>query len=109
MSIKRFFDYDHETNQTEFFHYDEGTGDFAIETIQNVEPIIENNKRQYNDGDGYTPSRDMRKVASIPLIVLEMWKNEKGINWMDKNDWPKIKQLLNDPDWRYLRTAPGCY
>lgn len=107
--MPRFFDHDPELNQTEFFHYDESTGDFAIETRQDVAPILDNNKRQWNDGDGYTPSREMRKIAEIPLVVLEKWKNELGIDWTNKNHAPAVRRLLNDPDWRYLRTAPGCY
>ncbi len=106
---RRFFDHDPATNATEFFHYDESTGDFAIETVSDVGPILEANKRQWNDGDGYTPSREMRKIASIPLVILEKWKNELGIDWNNKNHAPAIRRLLNDPDWRYLRTAPGCF
>jgi hypothetical protein len=46
----------------------------------------------------------MRKVASIPLVVIEKWKRELGVDIMNKNDWPKIKQLLNDPENRFFRT-----
>ena len=53
------------------FHEDRSTGDIGIETVQNVTPILEANAADYNSGnDGYTPSRDMRKVASIPLVGL---------------------------------------
>ena len=55
----------------------------------------------YGTGENAT---GMRKVASIPLVVIEKWKHELGIDIMNKNDWPKIKQLLNDPDNRFFRT-----
>ena len=34
------------------------------------------------------------KVASIPLIIIEKWKRELGVDIMDKNDMPKVKKLL---------------
>ncbi len=107
--MRRFFDHDAEYGLTEFFHYDPSTNQFSIETVQDVEPILEENKRALNNGDGYTPSRDMRKIASIPLNVLSLWKEKHGIDIFDKNHEAGVKRLLNDPDWRYLRTAPGCF
>lgn len=107
--MKRFFDHDAELGMTEFFHYDQATSSFSIETVQDVEPILEANKRAANDTDGYTPSRDMRKIASIPLNIVELWKAKYGIDIFNKNHEGGVRRLLNDPDWRYLRTAPGCY
>ncbi|GAG52779.1 unnamed protein product, partial [marine sediment metagenome] len=46
--------------------------------------------------------------ASIPLVVVEQWMKE-GINMLrpTEEDKKKIRQKLNDPEFRYLRTAPG--
>ena len=46
----------------------------------------------------------MRKVASIPLIIIEKWKAEHGVDIMNKDHWHRVKQLLNDPEYRFLRT-----
>ena len=51
-----------------------------------------------------TKDKSMRKVASIPLIIIEKWKRELGVDIMNKDHMPKVKQLLNDPQYRYLRT-----
>ena len=78
--------------------------------MQDVEPLLELNKKEltgdsmYGIGDNAV---GMRKVASIPLVVIEKWKKELGIDIMNKNDWPKIKQLLNDPENRFFRTKEG--
>lgn len=104
----RFFDHDSVYGQTEFFHFDESTGDFAIETRQDVEPILDENKRRQNAGDGFTPSRDMRHVATIPNVVLQLWKDQYGLDFMNRDHWKDIRAKLNDSDWRWLRTAPGC-
>lgn len=87
--------------------FDESTGLTVVRTTQDVEPILEANKVLYNeDGGGWSPTREMRRVASIPLVVVHKWLQE-GINIFDKNDRRKVLQRLNDPEWRHLRTAPG--
>jgi hypothetical protein len=88
------------------FHYDHGTDNVTLESVQDIAPLLELNKKEFNNDSMHGPQLNsgMRKVASIPLIVVEKWKRELGIDVYNKNDWPKIKQLLNDPDNRFLRT-----
>lgn len=105
---KRFFDYDAETKQTEYFHYDAGNDTYTIETVEDVGPILEANKKMYNaDDQGWMKGREGRRVATIPNIIIEKWKRELGVDLFDKNHDQAVRRLLNDPDWRYLRTAPG--
>ncbi len=84
-------------------------GDKIIERkTQDVEPILEDNKRLYNEpGGGWSKSRELRRVASIPLVVAEKWMREEGIDIFSPDHWPAIRRKLNDPEWRHLRTAPG--
>ena len=89
------------------FHEDASGGSFGIETIQDVTPILDANVNDYNSGnDGYTSSRDMRKVASIPLIEVQRLL-QQGIDIFKREDWPRIAAKLDDPDWRKFRTAHG--
>ena len=104
---RRFFDYDPVFDMTDYYHYDHSSDKYTIETVQDVQPIIDFNKRQWNDGDGYTPSREMKKIATIPLNIVQLWKEKYGIDIYNKNHAAGIKRLLNDPDWRYLRTSSG--
>jgi len=80
--------------------------DMHVRRYQDCEPILENNKRLFTLNDGYSPSRDLRRVASIPLTVVEEWMKE-GIDIFDPNCAEAIRRKLNDPAWLYLRTAPG--
>jgi|DEB3_MinimDraft_2_1074329.scaffolds.fasta_scaffold00127_4 hypothetical protein len=80
--------------------------DMHIRRSQDVEAILDENKRLASLNDGYSPSRDMRRVASIPMTVIEQWMKE-GINIFDRNCAEAIRRKLNSPEWRYLRTAPG--
>ena len=93
---------------TEFFHMDEQTGEITIERCQDVEPVIEANKRAINARDGYSPSRELREIAEIPLGVVELWKQLYGIDVMNRDHMEGVKKLLKDPDWRWLRNSPGA-
>ncbi len=84
----------------------------VIHSVQDVEPILEANKRALN-----APRRSSRlhhaglevyyRVASIPNVLIEEWF-QKGINAYTSEGFAYIvKRLLNDPDYAALRTAPG--
>ena len=83
----------------------------------NHKPILDHNKKLYNQNDGYSPDKGLKRVASIPTIILEIWAKEyngdqnKG-NWfaLPKDVQTKIlKEKLNSSDYRYFRTSPGKF
>jgi len=90
----------------EWFHFDEETGNFAIEAVQDVQPALDANRARANSHDGFSPARELREIAEIPAIIIVKWLNE-GINIFDRNHWPAVKRKLRDPDYRWLRTSPG--
>lgn len=75
---------------------------------------IDGNKRRQTQDDGYAdvPGPDggrrlMRRVAHLSPFVILWLKKHKGIDVYNPEDRPKLMRLLNDPDFRYLRTSPG--
>lgn len=79
-----------------------------IERRQDVEPILDRNKREQNE-----PVRkgNWRRVGRIPVVVLEKVANEMGIPLRAAlRDQDKMQAILlkihNDPDYAHLRTAP---
>ncbi len=105
---KRLLDIDPLTGVIEYHDYDPLTRATIIETVQDVEPILRRNRVLQNEDDrGWAPSRELRRAAAIPDIVILKWRNEHGVDVFNRNHWPAVKRLLNDPDWRWLRTAPG--
>lgn len=86
---------------------DNGDDTFTIKTEQsNESQILERNKAMYNHNDGYTPSREMQRVASIPLVVIEAYQ-AKGINLYAPENEYFLQRILDDGDYRFFRTAPG--
>lgn len=106
---KRLFDYDPLTNTTQWFHYDPETRTSTIETVQDVEPYINYARELQNDPEYSKQGMkdEFWHVARIPNTIIEKWMVEDGIDVFNKDHWKKVKQKLNSPDWRYLRTSLG--
>jgi len=80
------------------YHYQPHTNQFHINHVQDVEPILEANKRLANE-----PRKDAghwRHLAEIPLVVWWTWQRE-GVT----RDKTAIRKKLDDPEWRYLKSS----
>lgn len=75
-----------------------------IRQTQDVEPYFQHNRALANHDDGYSPSKDLRRIGSIPNVIVEQWMKE-GIDIYDPNDTHKVLQKLNSSEYRHLRTA----
>lgn len=85
----------------------EADGSTTFAASQDTTAILDHNHKLATQNDGYTPSHDMRRVASVPFIVLYQWAQEEG--WPDPMQPPAdaFMRKLNCSDWSKLRTAPG--
>ena len=101
-------------NITETF-LDNGNEGVVQKRSLDIKPIIEDNKRLYNQNDGYSPDKGLKRIATIPTIILEIWTKEfhkdqnKG-NWFElPRDIQKkiLREKLNSSEFRYFRTAEG--
>lgn len=85
--------------KTDYFHWDSsGKGGYVIETVYEVEPILERAKMLSEE----TPGKDFRHAAVIPAHVMDKAMREGWVN--DKQKW---KDWANDPANRCFRTWPG--
>ena len=83
--------------------YEESADIFTLTTEQDVSPIIELNKKEYNtNANQATTSVVGRKVASIPLTVWQNWLKET--NGAIRDDPKLLAKYLNDPDNKAWRT-----
>ena len=91
---------------TTYWH-DEPDATVTIDTQQDVEHVLETNKRQFNDyGDKRTPGKmgELHQVASVPLNVWDRWMLETG--GAIKKDKKLLARYLNSPEFRYFKTSP---
>lgn len=101
---KRLFEHDPQRGLTMWW---EDTSDgFLLHYEQDAEPIVDSNKIKANAGrDYYARDKDMWRVASIPIGIQYKWLIEDGLDVHDPDQWDRVARKLNDPDWRYLKTA----
>ncbi len=80
----------------------------TINRVQDVEPILEDNKRLQAEAQSRKSS--FRHIARIPAVILEKWFNEElargnvSLKWGSKEFDGIIARKLKDPDWKFLRT-----
>ena len=74
---------------------------------QDVAPILEQNKTMATHNRGYTPSKDIARVASIPMLIVHKWMTEEGWDPFspDPECQKKLAQKLDGNEYRYLRTS----
>lgn len=89
-----------------FIKSDESERTTTFLRVQDVEPIIENNKRLKT-----TEQRSDwgRHIATIPNVILEQWLHEEmdkgniGLRLNSEEFDQVIARKLQDPDWHLLR------
>ena len=96
----------------ETFSLDEMENKIVVNEEVNIDPHLKHNKILLNQDDGYSKSRDLKRVASIPTLALSVWANENNgsNNWfaLPKEVQTKIlKTKLNSNEFKYFKTAEG--
>ena len=115
MSAPRLLDTDPLARTSRWFHYDEDTGDFRIETRQDVQAVVQENKALYNSTDERTRfnvrGKESPLGARMAQIPLQVWGQlvQKGIVRWDYTvvDQQAFDRWLNDSDNLAFRTRPG--
>ena len=105
---KRILEYDPLTAMTTYVDYIPETDTTVVHREQeDVNIILDANKAIQNDEQ---ISKDGIKngwwhYATIPNIIIEKWLNEFGVNVYNKDHKKAVYRLLNQPEYRYLKTT----
>ena len=67
----------------ETFSLDDMENKIVVNEEVNIDPHLKHNKILLNQDDGYSKSRDLKRVASIPTLALSVWAKEYNgdSNW----------------------------
>jgi len=114
---ERLLSYDAQTGKTEVYHYDEIDKKSIIKTSQDIEPVLRQNRIDFNSFDERarwgSPLRQSQEtfhhVGRIPAVVLEQMPAEMRQGFMSGKglQGKQWKKWLNDPNNRMFRTRPG--
>lgn len=81
-----------------------GSSDLVIKRTQDVEPLLDQNKRDANSGKNR--KGHLREVANIPTIAVLMFKQKHGLDVFNTEHRIAILKLIRtDPDYKYMRTV----
>lgn len=100
-------DYDPLNGISQYHDYDEDTDTSQFILSGDAEPVLEMNKKLANEED-YTKQgiKDgWWHYAQIPTIFQYKLLIEKGINVWKKEDGPRLSKVLEDPDYKHLKTT----
>jgi hypothetical protein len=110
--MARLFDVNNFSQTREIFH-STGKGKAVIQKTQDTSAIFDANTRELNGNIDGNWKGDMHKVASVPLIVVDMWREElkaKGAHDTDPlstNNRSFLIAKINSSEWSKLRTKQG--
>lgn len=95
------------TGMTTFHEYIHSEDKTIISREQDVTSILEMNKAMANNDDVWKEGvkNCWAHYAQIPNIIIEKWLNEHGVNLYDKDHQKAVFKLLNQPEYRYLKTT----
>ena len=86
--------------------HEHADGALTFERVQDVEPILDGTFARR--ASGLTGSGDMRHAASLPMVVVEQYCNDNGIDFREfMNNPAHVKRMLNDPALSKFRVWEG--
>ena len=89
--------------KNQIFHYHNPTGEFAIEHIEDIQPLIDSNKKLQQED--HHRADEFRLSARIPMTVVYEWKRTYGVDLFNKDHKEGVRKLLNSPEYKYLKTT----
>ena len=82
--------------------------EITLQTEQNVDALIEQNKKEYNNAETkWSDQLFGNKVASIPFTAIDKLNKQGIMKGFTVLDQKRFFAFLNDPDNVYFRTKPG--
>lgn len=91
------------------YTYNQETGLFVRKDTQDCDEVFKQNAIERQTDTQFAPVN--HKIASIPMVVLEDWKNRHGLDWLligtDPHHTGLFLRLLKDPDNYKFRTSEG--
>ncbi len=70
-----------------------------------TQAILDRNQELRNHDNGYSPSKEFRRIGTIPAEVLALWREKYGLDINNPDHADAIMRLFNDSEWSRCRTA----
>lgn len=101
---KQIIAYDEMNGITQYHHYDADTDTSIFESVGDVEPVLELNRKIANEID---INKGIKEgwwwYAYLPMIFLLKLYAEHGICYWKKEAGARISKILEDPQYSHLK------
>ena len=90
---------------TTTFSYDHANDQFQVGYHQDTTAIQESNKLAQLDVDSHRAQakNGWSKYARVPNIVIMEWKQKYGVDFFNRDHWPRVMKLINSTDYRDVK------
>jgi len=79
----------------------------VVEKLQDIKAIVEANKQQANAVTKLSKMGDgMHHVGRIPVVVMERWMREDGINYLAHENRDLLMRKLHERDNQCFKVDP---
>ncbi len=105
--MSRLLDYDPFTGVTTTFDYIAAEDKVVLGYEQDVTPILESNAVAIGDLDAHKRAarNEWAHYAKVPLILIEKWKREKGVDFWNKDHAKAVMKLINDSEYSKVKVT----
>ena len=105
--MSRLLDYDPFTGISTTVEYIEATDETVVGYEQDVEPILEANAVALGDLDAHkrAAKNEWAHYARVPLLLIEKWKQELGVDFFNRDHSKKVMKLINDRDYSKVKVT----
>ncbi len=105
--MSRLLDYDPLTRITTTFDYIAAEDKTVLKYSQDCEPILEANVLALGDLDAHkrAAKNEWAHYARVPLIVIEKWKREKGVDFYNPDHAKAVMKLINDSEYSKVKVT----
>lgn len=103
---KLLLDYNPLTGESCFFQHDKHTNQITVTHTQDVEPALKKAAHLRSDPNHtkHQMKEDLVHYAIVPQVIQLEMKQKHGVDFWDKNDFPKVYKLLNTEYKRFKTT-----
>ena len=103
--MNEILDFNPLTGEYTTFRYNHADDSVTIGHHQDVEPILDDNKRLVIEADhSQQIKNDWIRYARVPNILIMQWKRELGIDFLTA-DTKTVMMLVNSRDFRDVKTT----
>ena len=103
--MQRLLDVNPLTGEWITFDYNHAEDTFTIGHHQDTTPIIEENKKAILEIDHhkFQAKNEWAHYAKVPNIVILEWKQKYGVDFFNRDDWPRVMKLINSREYADLK------